>query len=125
MQAAPGLNTRHQWFKVLGILEHLKYMKSHFCSLKQSIQKVPGHIHPKQHEGLHQLLYSLLSEAMQYVNMGKERLFVICVEEAVFVFIESKEIGVHYAVAKQDAHTANKGASALSAVGLEFAIMEF
>lgn len=62
---------------------------------------------------------------MLYVNMGKERLFVIFVEEAVFVIMAGREIGVHYAVAKQDAHTANKGASALCAVGREFANMEF
>jgi hypothetical protein len=125
-QAAPGMNNSHRWYKVLDVSEQLKYIKNHLLNLKQAFQKGPLPLYPKQHEGLHLLKSRLLfSGTMLYVNMGKERLFVIFVEEAVFVIMAGREIGVNYAVAKQDAHTANKGASALCAVGREFANMEF
>ena len=124
-QAAPGMNNIHRWYKVLDVSEQLKYIKNHLLNLKQAFQKGPLPLYPKQHEGLHLLKSRLLSGTMLCVNMGKERLFVIFVEEAVFVIMAGREIGVNYAVAKQDAHTANKGASALCAVGREFANMEF
>jgi hypothetical protein len=100
-------------------------MKGLICSLKQSRQKGTFPKCPKQEKGLRRMQAIVPFESNSKYEHGKRKTHFIMEEEAVFVFTKSRGTGARCAVAKQDAHTPNKRASALNAGGREFAIMEF